>query len=58
MSEEHDAFTEPASSEPMAESLGSDKSLSLVSVLWLLNSAIGAAVAIREELPAEWIAGV
>jgi hypothetical protein len=58
MSEEHVAFTEPASSEPMAESLGSDKSLSLVSVLWLLNSAIGAAVAIREELPAEWIAGV
>jgi hypothetical protein len=32
--------------------------LSMVSVLWLLNSAIGARVAIREDLPAEWIAGL
>ncbi len=58
MSEEHDAFTDPASSEPMGEPLGPDKSLSLVSVLWLLNSAIGAAVAIREGLPAEWVGGL
>jgi hypothetical protein len=58
MSEEHDAFTEPGSSEPMGEPLGADKVLSLVCVLWLLNSAIGAVVALREKLPAEWIAGV
>jgi hypothetical protein len=32
--------------------------LSIVSVLWLLNSAIGARVAIREDLPAEWVAGL
>jgi hypothetical protein len=32
--------------------------LSLVSLLWLLNSAIGARVAVREGLPAEWVAGV
>jgi len=32
--------------------------LSLVSVLWLLNSAIGARVAVKEGLPAEWVAGV
>ena len=32
--------------------------LSLVSLLWLLNSAIGARVAVREGLPAEWIAGL
>ena len=30
--------------------------LSMVSVLWLLNSAIGARLAIREDLPAEWVA--
>jgi hypothetical protein len=60
MSEEHDAsFTEPGASEPMGEPLGPDRLLlSLVSVLWLLNSAIGAVVALREQLPAEWIAGV
>ncbi len=59
MSEEHDAsFTEPGSSEPMGEPLGPDKLLSLVCVGWLLNSAIGAVVALREQLPAEWIAGV
>jgi hypothetical protein len=27
-------------------------------MLWLLNSAIGARVAIREDLPAEWIASL
>jgi hypothetical protein len=32
--------------------------LSTVSVLWLLNSAIGARVAIREDLPGEWVAGL
>jgi hypothetical protein len=32
--------------------------LSVVSVLWLLNSAMGARVAIREDLPAEWVAGL
>ena len=32
--------------------------LSMVCVLWLLNSAIGARVAIREDLPAEWVAGL
>jgi hypothetical protein len=32
--------------------------LSIVSVLWLLNSAIGARVAIRGDLPAEWVAGL
>ena len=56
MSEEHDAFTEIESSEPMGEPLGPDKLLSLVCVLWLLNSAIGARVAVREGLPAEWVA--
>ena len=32
--------------------------LSMVSVLWLLTSAIGVRVAIREDLPGEWIAGL
>jgi len=58
MSEKHDPFTEPGSSEPMGEPLGPDKALSLVCVLWLLNSATGARVALREKLPAEWIAGL
>jgi len=58
MSEEYDAFTQPGSSEPMGEPLGPDKALSLVCALWLLNSAIGAVVALREKLPAEWVAGV
>ena len=30
--------------------------LSVICVLWLLNSAIGARVALKEGLPAEWIA--
>ena len=30
--------------------------LSITSVLWLLNSAIGARVAVKEDLPAEWVA--
>jgi hypothetical protein len=57
MPEEHDPFTEPGPSGPMGEPLGPDKLLSLVCVLWLLNSAIGALVALRERLPGEWIAG-
>ena len=32
--------------------------LSTVCVLWPLNSTIGARVAIREDLPAEWLAGL
>jgi hypothetical protein len=32
--------------------------LSMISLLWLLNSAIGARVAIREDLPGEWVAGL
>jgi hypothetical protein len=32
-----------------------DKLLTLVSGLWLLNAAIGAAVAIREDLPGEFV---
>ena len=32
--------------------------LFIVSVLWLLNSAIGARVAIRKDLPAEWVGGL
>ena len=32
--------------------------LSIVSVLWLLNSALGARVALNEGLPAEWVAGL
>jgi hypothetical protein len=58
ISEEHEAFTEPGSSEPIGEPLGPDKILSLVCVLWLLNSAIGAVVALREKLPGEWIMGL
>src|SRR5215212_11760720 len=30
--------------------------LSVICVLWLLNSAIGARVAVKEGLPAEWVA--
>jgi hypothetical protein len=58
ISEEHEAFTEPGSSEPIGEPLGPDKILSLVCVLWLLNSAIGAVVALKEKLPSEWIMGL
>jgi hypothetical protein len=32
--------------------------LFIVSVLWLLNSAVDARVAIRGDLPAEWVAGL
>ena len=30
--------------------------LSVVSMLWLLNSALGARVAVKEGLPDEWVA--
>ena len=55
---DHAASPEPESAEPMKGPSGSDKLLSWVSVLWLLNAATGAAVAIREDLPGELIAGV
>lgn len=58
MSEDYDAFTEPGSADPRGEPLEPDKLLSLVCVLWLLNSAIGARVAVKEGLPAEWVAGL
>ncbi len=54
ISEEHDTFMDAGSSEPTGEPLGPDRLLSLVCVLWLLNSAIGARVAVKEGLPAEW----
>jgi quercetin dioxygenase-like cupin family protein/carbon monoxide dehydrogenase subunit G len=44
--------------EAAGTSLKSDRLLPLVSALWLLNAAIGARVAIREDLPAEWVAGL
>ena len=44
----------PAESEPMSAPPEPDRLLPLVSVLWLLNSAFGAAIAIREDLPAKF----
>ncbi len=58
ISEEHDTFMDAGSSEPTGEPLGPDRLLSLVCVLWLLNSAIGARVAVKEGLPAEWVGGL
>ncbi len=55
---DHDASPEPEPAEPMKVPSGPDKLLSWVSVLWLMNAATGAAVAIREDLPGELIAGV
>ena len=51
-----DASSESA--EPRGTPPGSDKLLSWVCTLWLLNAATGAAVAIREDLPGELIADV
>jgi hypothetical protein len=48
----------PKLAEPREISPGPDKLLSSVCALWLLNALIGAAVAIREDLPGELIAGV
>jgi hypothetical protein len=58
MSEERDTFTEAGSSEPSEAPPGPDRLLTLVCVLWLLNSAIGARVAFKEGLPAEWVGGL
>ena len=55
---DHAASSEPEPAEPMKVPYGSDKLLSWVSILWLLNAATGAAVAVREDLPGELIAGV
>jgi quercetin dioxygenase-like cupin family protein len=44
----------PAESAEPVEVSDSDRLLPLVSVLWLLNSAIGAPIAIREDLPAQF----
>ena len=53
---DRDASPEPT--EPSGTPPGADKLLSWVCTLWLLNAATGAAVAIREDLPGEFIAGV
>ena len=53
---DRDASSESA--EPRGTLPGSDKLLSWVCTLWLLNAATGAAVAIREDLPGELIADV
>ena len=52
---EHAVLPEPA--EPREVPPGPDKLLSLACALWLLNALTGAAVAIREDLPGELIAG-
>jgi quercetin dioxygenase-like cupin family protein/uncharacterized protein YndB with AHSA1/START domain len=49
---------EPGPAEFTGTHRESNRLLPLVSALWLLNSAIGARVAIREDLPAEWVAGL
>ena len=46
------------SAEPRGTPPGSDKLLSWICTLWLLNAATGAAVAIREDLPGELIVDV
>jgi hypothetical protein len=53
-----DSVASSKSAEPRGTLPEPDKMLSLVCTLWLLNTAIGAAVAIREDLPGELIAGV
>jgi hypothetical protein len=53
---DHAALPQPA--EPREMPPGPDKLLSWVCVVWLLNALTGAAVAIREDLPGELIAGV
>ncbi len=58
MSEKQDTFMEAESSEPVGEPPGPDKLLFLVCGLWLLNSAIGARVAVKEGLSAEWVGGL
>ena len=53
---DHTALLKPA--EPGEIRPGPDKLLSWVRALWLLNALAGAAVAIREDLPGELVAGV
>lgn len=53
---DHVALPEPAETKEVPP--GPDKLLSWVCALWLLNALTGAAVAIRENLPGELIAGV
>ena len=53
---DHVALPEPAETREVPP--GPDKLLSWVCALWLLNALTGAAVAIRENLPGELIAGV
>ncbi len=53
-----DHATLPKPAEPWEIAPGFDKLLSWVCALWLLNALTGAAVAIREDLPGELIAGV
>jgi hypothetical protein len=53
---DHAALPNPA--EPREMTPDSDKLLSWVCVVWLLNALTGAAVAIREDLPGELIGGV
>ena len=53
---DHTALPEPAETREIRP--GPDKLLSWVCALWLLNVLAGAAVAIREDLPGELIAGV
>jgi len=53
---DHAALPKPA--EPREMTPDSDKLLSWVCVVWLLNALTGAAVAIRKDLPGELIGGV
>ena len=53
-----DSDASPERAEPRGTPPGPDKMLSWVCTLWMLNAATGAAVAIREDLPGELIAGV
>jgi hypothetical protein len=55
---DRDTSPEPAEPRGRGTPPGPDKMLSWVCTLWLLNAATGAAVAIREDLPGELIAGV
>jgi carbon monoxide dehydrogenase subunit G len=49
---------EQGPAEPAGRPPETDRLLPLVCALWLLNSAIGARIALREDLPAEWVAGL
>jgi carbon monoxide dehydrogenase subunit G len=54
--ETYDAPWEPDPAEPLVAPPTPDKLLYMTCMLWLLNSAIGARVAVKEGLPAEWVA--